>query len=442
MVPRANLALPITAAMLTLSGFVPISALRESESGITPGPPGFQDDIFHRLGGMRRLKKDLTQHIQSRPGYPQGYRGMKGSKEKISQHVQQKPGYPKGYRQFGYRGMKVSHEDLSRLLNEDHTSGQEQRGRGYVRPGDPRFYLSRKPRHFSVKISDQPQSENDEMSKGQTANRQPDPKQGSGEPDNDLRETQHPHHTRERQDVIYPKVAGHTHERYPVEPMEHYEEPNQEYIRKIKGHAQEPKQKSRIPDINHLENQIAIMDKYGDKAEKLEEKAKEAIKKAEAIKDKVEKLEEKAEEEHEIAHKLEDKAEKQLEMAEKQKEKADEYEEEAKEHEEKAEEIENEAKDDEKKAESLEEDADEFEDKAERYRSYRRMVHMRNLYRDLMDPDENVFSPNTDLSTSNKSESQELKGPEFKNQQSGGETSTEIKSSNIKEVTITKTKFN
>merc|ERR1712180_342558 len=364
--------------------------------------PGYPKGYRTFKRGKQHGKEGLTQHIQSRPGYPKGYRILKTSKEHISQHEQQKPGYPKGYKQMKVLDANEGEDLKVTLSNADSDSGQGQKDHDFVRLGDPRVYLTWM----------------------ETPNMQPDPKLGSEEPGDGQEESQqepqaHPHHSNENLSAIDPKLVEKIAKQLVGQVAKqlvgiakqhqsmtsgHAEKPNKDdRIRSIKGNAPhlKPKYESqRSQEVDNLPNSGAsaklktiarnqhkiksFKSLKESKAKKLEDEATEDMRKAEATKDKAEKLEEKAQEEHKKAEKWEDKAEKQHRIAEEEKDKVHKMEEKAKEYLENAKDHEDEAKEKEEKAESLEEKAEKLQQKAdllqEKAGAYRKMIEMVEVF--------------------------------------------------------------
>merc|ERR1711962_1325178 len=416
--PR-DLVVTIVTTMLILGGSVPTAALPSLENGkvgdeltqhIQSGP-GYPKGYRTLKRGKKRGKEGLTQHIQSRPGYPKGYRILKTSKEHISQHEQQKPGYPKGYKQTKVLGANEGEDLKVTLSNADNDSGQGQKDHDFVRLGDPRVYLTWM----------------------ETPNMQPDPKIGSEEPGDGQEESQqepqaHPQLSNENLSAIDPKLVEKIAKQLVGQIAKqllgiakqqqsmtsgHAEKPNKDNrTRSIKGNAPHlmPKYEShRSQEVDNLPNsgvnakltkisrnqhQLKSFKTLKEcKAKKLEDEATEDMRKAEATKDKAEKLEEKAQEEHKKAEKWEDKAEKQDKIAEEEKKKVHKMEEKAKEYLENAKGHEGEAKEKEEKAESLEEKAEKLEQKAdllqEKAAGYRKMIEMVEVFLEEEEEEEN-----------------------------------------------------
>merc|ERR1712227_317023 len=323
--------------MLVLRGPAPTLALPSLENGKVgddltqhiQSRPGYPKGYRSRKKGKERGEVGLTQHIQSRPGYPKGYRTPKRTEERISQHVQQKPGYPKGYRQMKVLDVNEGEDLKSTFSNEDSDSGQGKKNHDFVKLGDPSVYLTRL----------------------ETSNMQPGPKLGSEEPGDGQEESQqepqaYPHHSNENISIIYPQLVEkiakqlvgqiakqlvNVAKQHQLKYSGHDEKFNKNYsTRSIQGNAPQHKPKyeshssqvidhlpnfgvnAKLTKISRNQHQLKSFKSLKEyKAKKLEDEANEDMRKAEATEDKAEKLEEQAQEEQKKAEKWEDKAEKQ-----------------------------------------------------------------------------------------------------------------------------------
>merc|ERR1711962_1576291 len=430
--PR-DLVVTIVTTMLILGGSVPTSALPSLENGkvgdeltqhIQSGPgypkgyrtlrrgrkhgkerltqhiqsrPGYPKGYRTLRRGRKHGKEGLTQHIQSRPGYPKGYRILKTSKEHISQHEQQKPGYPKGYKQMKVLNANEGENLKVTLSNAASDSGQGQKDHDFVRLGDPRVYLTWM----------------------ETPNMQPDPKLGSEEPGDGQEESQqesqaYPQHANGNLSAIHPKLVEQIAKQLVGQIAKqlvgiakqqqsmtsgHAEKPNKDNrTRSIKGNAPhlKPKYEShKSQEVDNLPNSgvNAKLTKISRNQHQL--KSFKTLKeyKAKKLEDEATEDMRKAEATKDKAEKLEEKAQEEHKKAEKWEDKAEKQHRIAEEEKDKVHKMEEKAKEYLENAKDHEDEAKEKEERAEsleeKAAGYRKMIEMVEVFLEEKEEEEN-----------------------------------------------------